>query len=103
MDCNEQILKLITSRMEKGKKQYGHGLIQDAGYNWVKEALEEALDLSVYISAKLIQVERERARKIFGPDLSESELDEWVMMSLERAKTCSDDTEGEGETIEIKK
>jgi hypothetical protein len=42
--------------MEKGRKQYGHGLLQNAGYDWVKEALEEALDLSIYLSAKLIEI-----------------------------------------------
>jgi hypothetical protein len=42
--------------MEKGRKEYGHGLIQNSGYDWVKGALEEALDLSVYLSAKLIEI-----------------------------------------------
>ena len=46
-DCNEEIISLIRLRMEKGRKEYGHGLIQNSGYDWVKEALEEALDLSV--------------------------------------------------------
>lgn len=102
MDCNEQILSLIKSRMEKGKQQYGHGILQDAGYNWVKEALEEALDLSVYVSAKLIQIERENAKKIWGDAMTDEELDEWVMMSLLRAKNCTLDKEDKGETLEIK-
>jgi hypothetical protein len=42
--------------MEKGRAQYGHGLLQNSGYDWVKEALEEALDLSIYLSAKLIEI-----------------------------------------------
>jgi hypothetical protein len=58
MDCNKEIISLIESRMEKGKKQYGHGLLQGAGYDWVQEALEEALDLSIYLSAKLIEIQR---------------------------------------------
>lgn len=44
--------------MEQGRKQYGHGLLQNAGYDWVKEALEEALDLSIYLSAKLIEIKK---------------------------------------------
>ena len=76
--------------------------MQDAGYNWVKEALEEALDLSVYVSAKLIQVERENAKKIWGDAMTDEELDEWVMMSLLRSKNCTLDKEDKGETIEIK-
>jgi hypothetical protein len=55
-ECNKEIIQLIESRMEKGRKQYGHGLLQNAGYDWVKEALEEALDLSIYLSAKLIEI-----------------------------------------------
>lgn len=55
-DCNEDIKQLIDERLEKGMKQYGHGLKQNSGYDWVQEALEESLDLAVYISAKLIEV-----------------------------------------------
>jgi nucleotide-binding universal stress UspA family protein len=57
--------------MEKGRKQYGHGLIQNSGYDWVKEALEEALDLSIYLSAKLIEVKNLEAKNHVA---SESEL-----------------------------
>jgi len=56
MDCNSEIMRLIESRMEKGRKEYGHGLVQGSGYDWLKEALEEALDLSIYLSAKLIEL-----------------------------------------------
>ena len=56
LDCNEEIKSLIAERMEKGKKAYGHGLLQNSGYDWVQEALEEALDLSIYLSAKLIEI-----------------------------------------------
>ena len=58
LDCNDEIKKLISERMEKGRTQYGHGLIQNSGYDWVKEALEEALDLSIYLSAKLIEIQK---------------------------------------------
>jgi hypothetical protein len=56
LDCNDEIIRLIKTRMDKGRKEYGHGLIQYAGYDWLQEALEEALDLSVYLSAKLIEL-----------------------------------------------
>ena len=55
-DCNDEIITLIKARMDKGRKEYGHGLLQNSGYDWLKEALEEALDLSVYLSAKLIEL-----------------------------------------------
>lgn len=60
MDCNEEIIFLIKQRMEKGRKEYGHGIVQNSGYDWLKEALEEALDLSVYLSAKLIEINNEQ-------------------------------------------
>ena len=71
MDCNQEIISLIESRMDKGRKEYGHGLLQNSGYDWIKESLEEALDLSIYLSAKLIEIKNEEA-KIRG--LSTSEL-----------------------------
>jgi len=57
-ELNPEILRLIESRMEKGRKQYGHGLLQDSGYDWVQEALEEALDLSIYVAAKLVEIQK---------------------------------------------
>jgi hypothetical protein len=44
--------------MEKGRKQYGHGIIQNSGYDWLNEALEESLDLSIYLSAKIIEIKK---------------------------------------------
>jgi len=58
MDCNDEIKALIAERMEKGRKQYGHGLVQNSGYDWLQEALEESLDLSIYLSAKIIEVKK---------------------------------------------
>ena len=104
MDCNEQIVNLIKSRMEKGKQQYGHGLLQDSGYDWVKEALEEALDLSIYISAKLVEIKKQdvdRARQIWGDLMTDEELHEWVDLVNKRSKKCPMDTEHKGETIEL--
>lgn len=57
-ELNPDILRLIESRMAKGRAQYGHGLKENSGYDWVQEALEEALDLSIYLSARLIEIKR---------------------------------------------
>jgi hypothetical protein len=46
--------------MEKGRAQYGHGLKEDSGYDWVHEALEEALDLSIYVAARLVEIKTKR-------------------------------------------
>ena len=54
--CNNEIIDLIMDRMEKGRATYGHGLQPNDGHDWIQEALEEALDLSIYLSTKLIQI-----------------------------------------------
>jgi hypothetical protein len=64
LDCNEEIKTLIAERMEKGRKAYGHGLLQNSGYDWVQEALEEALDLSIYLSAKLIEIKTRTVKDV---------------------------------------
>jgi hypothetical protein len=58
MDCNSEIIDLIQGRLAKGRAQYGHGLIPNSGYDWVQEALEEALDLSIYVAAKLVEIKK---------------------------------------------
>ena len=54
-ELNDDIVFLIKERMEKGRKEYGHGLLK-GDRNWTKEALEEALDMSIYLSAKLVEL-----------------------------------------------
>lgn len=53
-ELNDDILELIKERMDKGRKHYGHGLLR-GDRDWNREALEEALDLSIYLSAKLVE------------------------------------------------
>lgn len=69
MDVNEEIMDLIRSRLEIGKERYGHGIVLDddttkygTGRNsWTIMALEEILDMAVYVSARLIQVLRKES------------------------------------------
>ena len=60
-EMNEEIVELIKKRMDMGRKHYGHGLLENSGYDWVKEALEEALDLSIYVAARLVEVSKRDA------------------------------------------
>ena len=55
-EMNDRILDLVKERMAKGRAQYGHGLLEKSGYDWVQEALEEALDLSIYVAARLVEI-----------------------------------------------
>ena len=56
MSMNKQILNLIGQRLDKGKKRYGKENISSDGRDFVKEALEEALDCAVYLAAHLIEI-----------------------------------------------
>ncbi|NBP66318.1 MAG: hypothetical protein EBU66_16915 [Bacteroidetes bacterium] len=65
-DCNEEIMALIKERLEIGRQNYGHGLIQNSKnkekqYDWLKESLEEALDMSIYLCAKIIEIRNKNA------------------------------------------
>lgn len=69
-DDNPRILELIKTAMAKGVKEYGHGLRHGDDTtqwgteddSWVEMALEEALDLSVYLATQLIRIEEARKR-----------------------------------------
>ena len=54
---NEKILKLIQERLEEGERKYGHENVETDGRDFIVEALEEILDCSVYITAKLIEIQ----------------------------------------------
>ena len=64
MEANDDIITLIKERLELGRRRYGHGVILDddtTAYgtdrnSWTIMALEEALDMAVYLAARLIQI-----------------------------------------------
>ena len=53
---NNKILQLIEQRLLVGEKKYGHQNIINDGRDFLKESLEEALDCSVYLAARLIEL-----------------------------------------------
>ena len=59
---NKKILKLIEQRLLIGEKKYGHQNVINDGRDFLKESLEEALDCSVYLAARLLEIdEKEKA------------------------------------------
>ena len=60
IDLNKEIVDAIKERLEHGKKEYPDELDINDGREWVQEALEEALDLAVYITAKLLQIKKDQ-------------------------------------------
>ena len=59
---NLEILDLIGKRLLVGEKKYGNENITNDGRDFVNEALEESLDLAVYISAKLIEIKQKEKK-----------------------------------------
>ena len=57
MDRNTLVLKRIKDRLDYGQIKYGQSIPAEDGRNWIKESLEEVLDLSVYITNKLLVIE----------------------------------------------
>lgn len=49
--------ELVAARRAKGRETYGKGLDHRAHYDWMMMALEEALDLSQYLMARVVELE----------------------------------------------
>ena len=65
---NNQIVKLIRKRLVKGEERYGKQNIASDGRDFVQEALEEALDCSVYLAGQLIEIQEKVKSKKKLPD-----------------------------------
>ena len=76
-DDNERILELIQERLAIGEERYGHGVRKNDDTtqwgtktdSWTEMGLEEALDLTIYLSAQLLRIldkeaEREKIDKL---------------------------------------
>ena len=61
---NDKIIELVKERLKKGAKKYGKDNISSDGRCFITEALEEALDLTVYLAAKLIEVKKTNSDEI---------------------------------------
>jgi hypothetical protein len=73
-DDNKKILELIQERMAIGEERYGHGIRKNDDTtqwgtkidSWTEMGLEEALDLTIYLSAQLIRIlDKEEEREKF--------------------------------------
>ena len=62
---NNQIVKLIRKRLVKGEERYGKQNIASDGRDFVQEALEEALDCSVYLAGCLIEIKEKSNKQKF--------------------------------------
>ena len=56
---NKVVLDLIDHRLQQGNEKFGREIPIDGTYDLV-EALEEALDLAIYLSSKIIEIRNTR-------------------------------------------
>tara|TARA_R100001443_G_scaffold116862_1_gene138843 strand:- start:555 stop:770 length:216 start_codon:yes stop_codon:yes gene_type:complete len=58
MTNNEQILDMISKRLDIGAKKYGKQVPVDGSRDNLKESIEELLDLCVYLSAVALELHK---------------------------------------------
>ncbi len=61
---NREIIQLMKQRLQIGKKEYGQEVDVFDGRSWEQEALEEALDCSIYLSAALLKLIKSKKKGI---------------------------------------
>jgi len=59
---NTDIINKIQDRMKVGAKKYGQTIYVDDKRDFLQEALEEALDMSVYLAGELIKLKNYKER-----------------------------------------
>tara|TARA_R100001463_G_scaffold136493_1_gene202012 strand:+ start:35 stop:412 length:378 start_codon:yes stop_codon:yes gene_type:complete len=60
---NEMVIDRVQKRLDLGAKKYGDTISLEDKRDMVEEGLEESLDLAVYLSCALIQIQHKRHEK----------------------------------------
>ena len=55
---NDEIIKLVAERIEKGKEKYPDEIPESDDRNFLQEGIEEALDMSVYLAGELLRLKK---------------------------------------------
>lgn len=53
-----EVLALIRKRLDRGRQQYGPLDLDGSPNDFLNEALEEVLDLAIYLTFRIIQLQR---------------------------------------------
>tara|TARA_Y100001938_G_scaffold143176_1_gene215546 strand:- start:264 stop:581 length:318 start_codon:yes stop_codon:yes gene_type:complete len=62
MDNNQKIVQLIKKRLTQGAKEHGAEVPFNDTRDHLQDALEEALDMAVYLAAKIIEIKRRESK-----------------------------------------
>jgi len=60
---NAVVMALIRKRLNQGNRKFGREMPLDGTYR-LQDALEEALDLSIYLSAKILELKAEEMKHV---------------------------------------
>ena len=60
---NDKVIALIRKRLDEGNRKFGREMPLDGTYR-LQDALEEALDLSIYLSAKILELRAEETKNV---------------------------------------
>jgi len=64
---NDEIIKLIAERIEKGKEKYPDEIPKSDDRDFLQEGVEEALDMSVYLAGELLRL-KELKKKLLSKE-----------------------------------
>jgi hypothetical protein len=74
MRINELIIEKIKDRLEAGAEEYGEEMELEDERVYTVESLEEALDMSIYLSASLLRYEHKYHRNLNKKEITSSVL-----------------------------
>tara|TARA_R100000750_G_scaffold40872_1_gene26483 strand:- start:206 stop:577 length:372 start_codon:yes stop_codon:yes gene_type:complete len=74
MRINELIIEKIKDRLEAGAEEYGEEMKLEDERVYTVESLEEALDMSIYLSASLLRYEHKYHRNLNKKEITSSVL-----------------------------
>jgi len=82
---NEQIIDLIKQRLAKGQDEYGMEvpIQRERGLSNIEEAIDEILDLVVYLTAYLLEIKQDKVLKRIDVDKEEQH---YIRMGLEKLR-----------------
>ena len=64
---NDKIIELVAERIEKGKEKYPDEIPESDERNFHQEAIEEALDMCVYLAGELLRL-KELKKKLLSKE-----------------------------------
>jgi len=70
---NKKIITLIKERLDKGQEEYKREvpIQRERGLTNLEEAIDEVLDLTVYLTAYLLELEQDKQNKPFKVEVQE--------------------------------